>query len=64
MLSEVDVAGVFFAPIVVYAAAAIPLFLVCRQILGRLRILRNTWHPGLFELALYVALVSLLILSV
>jgi hypothetical protein len=64
VLSEIDVAGVFVAPIVVYAAVAIPLFLICRQALGRLHILRNTWHPGLFELALYIALLSLLILAV
>jgi hypothetical protein len=64
MLSEVDVGGVFMAPIVVYAAAAIPLFLLCRQVLGRLQVLRNAWNPGLFELAVYVALVCLLILAV
>jgi hypothetical protein len=64
MLSEVDIGGVFVAPIVVHAAAAVPLFLICRRALGRLRILRNTWHPALFELALYVALVSALILAV
>jgi hypothetical protein len=64
MLSEVDVGGVYMAPIVVYAAAAIPLFLLCRQVLGYLRILHNVWHPALFDLALYLVVLCVLILAV
>jgi uncharacterized membrane protein (DUF106 family) len=64
MLSEVDVGGVYVAPIVVYAVATIPLFLILRWVLGHLGVLRNIWHPALFELAVYVTLLSLLILAV
>ena len=64
MLSEIDVGGIYVAPIVVYAVAAIPLFLILRWVLGRLGVLRNIWHPALFELAVYVTLLSLLILAV
>ena len=64
MLSEVDVGGVYVAPIVVYAVATIPLFLIFRWVLGHLGVLRNIWHPALFELAVYVTLLSLLILAV
>jgi protein AaeX len=64
MLSEIDVGGIYVAPIVVYAVAAIPLFLILRLVLGRLGILRNIWRPALFELAAYVTLLSLLILSI
>ena len=64
MLSEVDVGGIYVAPIVVYAVAAIPPFLICRWALGHLGVLRNIWHPALFELAVYVTLLSLLILAV
>jgi protein AaeX len=63
MLSEIDVGGIYVAPIVVYAIAAIPPFLILRWVLGRLGVLRNIWHPALFELAGYVTLLSLLILS-
>jgi hypothetical protein len=64
MLSEVDVGGIYVAPIVVYAVAAIPLFLILRWVLGHLGVLRNMWHPALFELVLYVTLLSLLILLI
>jgi protein AaeX len=64
MLSEVDIGGIFVAPIVVHAAAAVPLFLICRRVLGHMRILRSTWHPALFELALYVAVLSVLVLAI
>jgi hypothetical protein len=64
MLSEVDVGGLYVAPIVVYAVAAIPLFLILRWVLGHLGVLRGIWHPALFELAVYVTLLSLLILAI
>jgi hypothetical protein len=64
MLSEVNVGGIYMAPIVVYVVATIPLFVICRWVLGRLGILRNIWHPALFDLAVYVTLLSLLILFV
>jgi hypothetical protein len=64
MLSEVNIAGIYVAPIVVYVVAAIPLFLICRWALGLLGILRNIWHPALFELAVYLTLLCLLILAV
>jgi hypothetical protein len=64
MLSEVDVGGIYVAPIVVYAVVTIPLFLILRWVLGHLGVLRTVWHPALFELAVYVTLLSLLILAV
>jgi hypothetical protein len=64
MLSEVDVGGIYVAPIVVYGVAAIPLFLILRWMLGHLGVLRTIWNPALFELAVYVTLLSLLILAV
>jgi hypothetical protein len=64
MLSEVDVGGIYVAPIVVYAVVTIPLFLICRWVLGHLGVLRSVWHSALFELAVYVTLLSLLILAV
>jgi hypothetical protein len=64
MLTEVDVGGIYVAPIVVYAIATIPLFLILRSVLGHLGVLRNTWHPALFELAAYATLLSLLILAI
>jgi hypothetical protein len=62
MLSEVNVGGIYMAPIVVYVGATIPLFMACRWVLGHLGILRNIWHPALLEMAVYVALLCLLVL--
>jgi hypothetical protein len=64
MLTEVDVGGIYVAPIVVYAIATLPLFLILRSVLGHLGVLRTVWHPALFELAAYATLLSLLILAV
>jgi hypothetical protein len=64
MLSEVDLGGIYVAPIVVYGIATIPLFLILRWVLGHLGVLLHIWHPPLFELAVYVTLLSLLILAV
>jgi hypothetical protein len=64
MLSEVNIGGIYVAPIVVYVVAAIPPFLICRWALGHLGVLRNIWHPALFELAVYLTLLSLLIFAV
>ena len=62
MLTEVDVGGIYVAPIVVYAIATLPLFLILRSVLGHLGVLRTVWHPALFELALYVIIVSSIVL--
>lgn len=61
MIAEVHVAGVLLAPIVVYAILAGLIFLVCRLVLGRSGLLRSIWHPALFEVALYLCIVSLLV---
>jgi hypothetical protein len=64
MLSEVDVDGIYVAPIVVYGVLALPITLVLRAILFRLGALRLVWHPALFIFAVYVGILSLLVLLV
>jgi hypothetical protein len=64
MLSEVDVGGIYVAPIVVYAIAVIPLFLILRWVLGHLGVLSNIWHPALFDLLLYMTVLFLVILII
>jgi hypothetical protein len=61
MFSEIHVGGVLLAPIVVYASAAMLIFLALRFVLGRIGVIRRLWHPALFELALYVSILSLLV---
>ncbi|MEN4902773.1 DUF1656 domain-containing protein [Luteimonas sp. TWI1437] len=64
MLHEVAVGGLYLPPFFVYACAALPLYLGLRLLLVRCGVLRWVWHPGLFEFALSVCLVSVLILHV
>ena len=62
MLTESNVAGVYMAPIVLYSLAAFVLFLLLRWVLTQLGFWRLVWHPGLFELGLFVSLLSLVVL--
>lgn len=64
MLSEVAVAGVYLPPFFVYACLSLPLFLIVRRLLARSGVLRWVWHPALFEFAISLCLVSLLVLYV
>ena len=62
MLSEVDFAGILFAPIVLYALAALPVTLAIRFVLLQIGFARLVWHFVLFEFALYLSVLSLLVL--
>jgi hypothetical protein len=64
MMHEATLLGVLFAPIVLYAVVAFVMFVILRRLLGRLGLLRFLWHPALFEVALYVSILSLLVLFV
>ncbi len=61
MITEVAIGGVFLAPIVVYALAASVIFAVVRFVLGLTGLLQRIWHPALFEVALFVSILSLLV---
>jgi hypothetical protein len=62
MLSEISIDGVLLAPIVLYALSGLAIFGACRFVLGRFGVLRAVWHPALFEMALYISIVALLVL--
>ncbi|MEH3120718.1 MAG: DUF1656 domain-containing protein [Sphingomonas phyllosphaerae] len=64
MLSEVSIGGIYLPPLLLYLAAALPLFAGLRALLTRAGVLRFVWHPALFEFAVLIALVALLILFV
>ena len=64
MLSEFAVAGIYLPPFFVYACVTLPIYLAVRLVLARSGVLRRVWHPGLFEFAISLCLVSVLILSV
>ncbi len=62
MLSEVNIAGVYVAPFMIYACAAAPIFLLLRLIVTRCGLLGWFWHPALFEFALSLSIVAVLVL--
>ncbi|MCH4024688.1 MAG: DUF1656 domain-containing protein [Acetobacter sp.] len=64
MLTEFNLFGVFMAPIVLYALAAIPVTMMLRFLLWRTGLLGWFWHLALFELSLYVSVLCLLVLYV
>ncbi|TWB20866.1 uncharacterized protein DUF1656 [Nitrospirillum amazonense] len=61
-MAELDVAGIFMAPIVGYVAVALVLFLLLRGLLAHLGFWRAVWHPALVEAALFSILLSGLVL--
>jgi hypothetical protein len=63
-MAEAEIGGVLLAPIVVYGLAAAGIFAVLRSILGQFGVLNFVWHPALFELGLYTAVLALLVLFV
>lgn len=63
MIAELDIFGVLVAPIVAYALLAIPVMLVLRWVLARLGFFSLIWHPALFEVSLYLIILSLFVLA-
>ncbi|GBQ79734.1 hypothetical protein AA13595_0113 [Gluconacetobacter johannae DSM 13595] len=64
MLTEFNFFGVFMAPIVVYAIAALPVTMLIRFVLWWSGIMKWFWHLALFEVALYTCVLCLMILYV
>ncbi len=64
MLSEMQLDGILFAPIVLYALAALPITLLLRGAMWRIGFMRLVWHLALFEVALYLCVLSLLVLLI
>ena len=58
MLQEINLFGLCVSPVVVHLALAAPPFLACRWLLARTRLLSRLWHPALFELCLFIIVVT------
>jgi protein AaeX len=59
---EVDLLGVYVAPISVMMVAAWFVIVVLRRVAGRLGLLAYVWHPALFVFALYIIVLSSIVL--
>jgi protein AaeX len=62
--AEVDLFGVYVAPVSISLVGAWFVTIVLRRIAGRYGLLRHVWHPALFVFAVYIIVLSSWILIV
>ncbi|SFK11949.1 DUF1656 domain-containing protein [Methylocapsa palsarum] len=60
--TEINLFGVYFAPIVFMMGAAWLAMILLRRLVDRFGVKRQVWHPALFEFAVYTILLSCIIL--
>ena len=63
MIKEINLGGILLPPLMGYALAASLLWLVLRFGLTRASFYRFVWHPPLFNTALYVILLSIIVVA-
>jgi hypothetical protein len=57
-LAEINMLGVYVAPISLMMAAAWLVTIVLRGAAGRFGLLRYVWHPALFSFSVYIIILS------
>jgi len=55
---EVDLFGVYVAPISLMMAAAWLVLIALRRVADRFGLLHHVWHPALFDFASYIIILS------
>ena len=61
---EVNLLGVYVAPISVMMVAAWFVTMLLRRVGGRFGLLAYVWHPALFVFAVYIIVLSTIVLAV
>jgi hypothetical protein len=61
---EVNLLGVYVAPISVMMVAAWFVTMVLRRVAGRFGLLAHVWHPALFVFTVYIIVLSSIVLAV
>jgi hypothetical protein len=61
---EIDLYGVYLAPIALFMAAAWLILIPLRRIADHFGLLRYVWHPALFEFAIYTIVLSCIVLVI
>jgi hypothetical protein len=59
---EVDLLGVYVAPISVMMVAAWLVIVILRKVAARFGLLAYVWHPALFVFAMYTIVLSSIVL--
>jgi hypothetical protein len=62
--AEVNLFGVYVAPMSVMLVAAWFITIALRRFVARFGLLNHVWHPALFVLAVYVIVLSSMVLIV
>ncbi|HML09864.1 MAG TPA: DUF1656 domain-containing protein [Stellaceae bacterium] len=62
--TEINLFGVYVAPISVMIVAAWVITIALRRVVARFGLLRHVWHPALFVLSIYVMILSAITLIV
>ena len=62
--TEIDLFGVYVAPISIMMIEAWIIAIVLRRVAGRWGLLRHVWHPALFVFAVYIIVLSSFILTI
>jgi len=62
--TEIDLFGVYVAPISVLMVAAWLLTIALRRVAGRFGLMRYVWHPAMFVFAVYLIVLSSTVLIV
>lgn len=60
--TEIDILGVYVAPISLMMVAAWVILVVLRRIADRFGLLQRVWHPALFVFAVYMIILSSIVL--
>ena len=60
--AEVDLFGVYVAPISLMMVAAWLMLIALRRVADHFGLLRHVWHPALFVFACYMILLSSIVL--
>jgi len=61
---EINLFGVYVAPISVMMVAAWFVTMVLRRVAGRFGLLAYVWHPALFVFTVYIIVLSTIVLAV
>jgi protein AaeX len=62
--TEVNVLGIYIAPFALMMLAAWLITLPIQRLADRIGVARRVWHPALFNLAVYVAVLSIVVLAI
>jgi protein AaeX len=62
--NEINLFGLYVAPITVIMAAAWVVYVLVRRMGDRFGLTQRLWRPALFELALYVIILSSIIVMI